>query len=339
MDDKAKGGKRAGIGILIIACLVMAVFVVQYLAASDTKNISKASKIGYISLSKVMSVHKDYQRFQELDREVMVMETELKAEGNLLELTTALVNKKAFDDAARQKENLERVARYSKLLDEYKEREKAVLDRLTPVFDKELQDAEAKYLNEMLNLRLKMDNAEALRLTQEQADAMLARMNEIQKERADIQRKVRTDQQKRLKAELDKETSELQAEMKKYMSEYDKDMRQYEAERLQKAQDRNNDALGGADADIKNRVRLAQKKAAVAGKKQELKVLEQHIMTDISTVAAKLAVMNHLEVILAIPSDNSASSRNPWSALDGMIVGTSGLDLTEAMIDELKEVR
>ena len=58
MDDKAKGGKRAGIGILIIACLVMAVFVVQYLAASDTKNISKASKIGYISLSKVMSVNK-----------------------------------------------------------------------------------------------------------------------------------------------------------------------------------------------------------------------------------------------------------------------------------------
>ena len=86
-------------------------------------------------------------------------------------------------------------------------------------------------------------------------------------------------------------------------------------------------------------MRLAQKKAAVAGKKQELKVLEQHIMTDISTVAAKLAVMNHLEVILAIPSDNSASSRNPWSALDGMIVGTNGLDLTEAMIDELKEVR
>jgi len=91
------------------------------------------------------------------------------------------------------------------------------------------------------------------------------------------------------------------------------------------------------------RVRLTEKEAALAAKEQEISAMEEYMMKDVASKAAKLAVLHHLDIIFARPAKNLAALPaglmlhiGPWPLSEAAVVGGDALDLTEELAVELK---
>ena len=83
------------------------------------------------------------------------------------------------------------------------------------------------------------------------------------------------------------------------------------------------------------RVRLTEKEAALAAKEQEISAMEEYMMKDVASKAAKLAVLHYLDCIFARPAKNLAAlpaclmlHTLPWPLRDAAVVGGDSLEPT-----------
>ena len=83
---------------------------------------------------------------------------------------------------------------------------------------------------------------------------------------------------------------------------------------------------------------LRHKKAALAAKDEEMRIIREHIRKDIESKAAKLALLHHLSIVVAKETDEAADMRRTETdapALRFSVVAPAALDLTEELIAEL----
>lgn len=290
--------------------------------------------IGSVDLARAEKAHEVYEQIVELNmqRAAIVADIErLYAARRSLQLPT--LADEPFQYEAEQKDSQQKRLSKEALAREQRRALAAWEKDTLEAFLTEKKTLEDSYRNRLVNIELKIDNSEAMRLSEAEVAALRQEFASLRKER-----------QERLKALSDAREEEkrryLAALAERYQAKrYGETAAKEEAARQNaQAQMRNSKALLQAMQSIEIDELLYRKQAALTAKDEEIRIIKEHIRKDIESKVAKIALAHHLSIVLPKETDE-ASSVKPLE-IDGSfrnfpITALTGLDLTDEVIAEL----
>ena len=211
-------------------------------------------------------------------------------------------------------------------------------------------DINNQFLNEILNIRLKLQNAKTMRLSDEEIRAMEARLEELQSERGEIQQKLEEQWIEEIAAHAEEsikdDVEKLRAQARESMDR----VKARAAAEQAAAQARNNAIMEQARAQTARRElqqNLSTELQEVIDQRQEL---EAELLKAIEDEVARLAVLNRLEVILLRRDIDEDEKFYPYSFDDGLWIdmfpaskngaaiftSSTASDLTDELVKNLK---
>lgn len=299
--------------------------------------------IGVLDMQQLIKAHPDYGRLQEIQRGIDHLENALALEDITLPQTAPTPEKELFQEAAGQKSRLDSLARHDQLVHQLNALAEEKRQELRPKFEAERQGAEQKYLNEMLNLRIKIDSADVLGLTPEQVQEMQVRIESLQQQRGQVVAQLSQEQEERFRQLMAQEAAGPMAELQRLEAQTKQELQQAELDKELEVQNRNAQAMEQAVSPVESKINTAKKRALLEGRKIQLRQIQDKIRNDIAGRAAKLAIMHKLTLILASPADNLRGidyenlGAGKWEPTLSPVIGINTLDLTEEMLQEMKQ--
>ena len=299
--------------------------------------------IGVLDMQQLIKAHPDYDRLQEVQQEIDHLENVLAVEDVKLPRTPPTPEKELFQEAASQKSRLDSLARHDQLMKQLNALAEEKRQELRPQFEAERQEAEQKYLNEMLNLRIKIDSADVLGLTSEQVQKMQVRIESLQQQRGQVVAQLSQEQEERFRQLMAQEAAGPMAELQRLEAQTKQELQQAELDKELEVQNRNAQAMEQAVSPVESKINTAKKRALLEGRKIQLRQIQDKIRNDIAGRAAKLAIMHKLTLILASPADNLRGidyenlGAGKWEPTLSPVIGIDTLDLTEEMLQEMKQ--
>ena len=299
--------------------------------------------IGVLDMQQLIKAHPDYGRLQEIQRDIDHLENALALENIKLPQTAPTPEKELFQEAAGQKSRLDSLARHDQLVHQLNAMAEKKRQELRPKFEAEHQEAEQKYLNEMLNLRIKIDSADVLGLTPEQVQEMQVRIESLQQQRGQVVAQLTKEQEERFRQLMAQEAAGPMAELQRLEAQTKQELQQAELDKELEVQNRNAQAMEQAVSPVESKINTAKKRALLEGRKIQLRQIQDKIRNDIAGRAAKLAIMHKLTLILASPADNLRGidyenlGAGKWEPTLSPVIGINTLDLTEEMLQEMKQ--
>lgn len=299
--------------------------------------------IGVLDMQQLIKAHPDYGRLQEIQRDIDHLENALALEDIKLPQTAPTPDKELFQEAADQKSRLDSLARHDQLVHQLNALAEKKRQELRPKFEAERQEAEQKYLNEMLNLRIKIDSADVLGLTPEQVQEMQVRIESLQQQRGQVVAQLTQEQEERFRQLMAQEAAGPMAELQRLEAQTKQELQQAELDKELEVQNRNAKAMEQAVSPVESKINTAKKRALLEGRKIQLRQIQDKIRNDIAGRAAKLAIMHKLTLILASPADNLRGidyenlGAGKWEPTLSPVIGINTLDLTEEMLQEMKQ--
>ena len=299
--------------------------------------------IGVLDMQQLIKAHPDYGRLQEIQRDIDHLENALALEDIKLPQTAPTPDKALFQEAAGQKSRLDSLARHDQLIHQLNALAEEKRQELRPKFEAQRQEAEQKYLNEMLNLRIKIDSADVLGLTPEQVQEMQARIESLQQQRGQVVAQLTQEQEERFRRLMAQEAAGPMAELQQLEAQTKQNLQQAELDKALEVQNRNAQAMEQAVSPVESKINTARKRALLEGRKIQLQQIQDKIRNDIAGRAAKLAIMHKLTLILASPADNLRGidyenlGAGKWEPKLSPVIGIDTLDLTEEMLQEMKQ--
>ena len=290
--------------------------------------------IGVLDMQQLIKAHPDYGRLQE---------NALALEDIKLPQTAPTPEKELFQEAAGQKSRLDSLARHDQLVHQLNAMAEKKRQELRPKFEAEHQEAEQKYLNEMLNLRIKIDSADVLGFTPEQVQEMQVRIESLQQQRGQVVAQLTKEQEERFRQLMAQEAAGPMAELQRLEAQTKQELQQAELDKELEVQNRNAQAMEQAVSPVESKINTAKKRALLEGRKIQLRQIQDKIRNDIAGRAAKLAIMHKLTLILASPADNLRGidyenlGAGKWEPTLSPVIGINTLDLTEEMLQEMKQ--
>lgn len=342
----AKRAIHIAVGAIAVLLVAIGAFVAWRLsgpAQEQKPAVSVEDRVGVLDIQLLMMAHKEYGGLQELKDEIRALEVDISTEHLNMEFEAPEPDHEAFVQATSQKQKLDEINHYTKLADEVKAKVKAKREEMAEQFEKEVKAVEAKYLNEILSIKLELDNSDVMRLTQEEIDQRNNRVAELQMERGAAVSEIRSAQE----AEITEYANELIEEANIKQAQYTDELNAIvEAEELQReteAQERNARLMDqGAVTPMENAMRIAQKRGELVFKKQQLRALENRIFKEISSLVAKQAIMNQLSLVISSDATNQKGydyyeyGVGEWHELRTPVIQINTIDLTEPMLQEMK---
>ena len=326
--------------LLVLLGAIIAYFVWDSQSPAEEKD---APVIGVLDMQQLIKAHPDYERLQEVQQEIVHLENSLVMEDMKLQLVPPQVDDKLFQEAAQQKTRLDQLERHGDLVKQLNELAEQKRQELKPQFEAERSAASQPYLNEMLNLRIKTDSADVLGLTQAQVQEMLARIEELQKQRDQVLAQLSKEQEQRFQEIMAQEGAGPMAELKQLNEQEKQQMQQSELDKELAAQTRNAQALEQAVSPVEQKITAAKQKTLLAAKKLQAQQIQDKIYSDIAGRAAKLAILHKLTLILSSPADNiqAMDMENQPLAIRQpalkAVIGINTLDLTGEMLQEMQQ--
>ena len=299
--------------------------------------------IGVLDMQQLIKAHPDYGRLQEIQRDIDHLENALALEDIKLPQIAPTPEKELFQEAAGQKSRLDSLARHDQLIHQLNALAEEKRQELRPKFEAERQEAEQKYLNEMLNLRIKIDSADVLGLTPEQVQEMQVRIESLQQQRGQVVAQLSQEQEERFRQLMAQEAAGPMAELQRLEAQTKQNLQQAELDKELEVQNRNAQAMEQAVSPVESKINTAKKRALLEGRKIQLRQIQDKIRNDIAGRAAKLAIMHKLTLILASPADNLRGidyenlGAGKWEPTLSPVIGIDTLDLTEEMLQEMKQ--
>lgn len=345
--DAAPAVKKAvhiAVGAIVVMLLIVGIFWGWTRTHDNPMAVepSLEDRIGVVDMQHLIKSHSDYAELKSLEEEIRVLEADVALDHMTMMFQPPEPDHEAFAEAARQKQNFEEVAHYTQLADEVKAKVKKMREDKAEEYELEIKQAEEQFLNEILSLKLQLDNAEVMHLTRDEAQQKNDRLADLQQKRKSAVQSIINSHEYEIKAYAERLIAEANAKQAKFTQELDEKYKVEELRKETEALNRNTQMMDqGAVTPMENAVRKAQKKAEIAAKKQKYKMLKQHIYTDISGLASKLAIMNHLTLIISNTVDNQkgqeyyAYNIGDWTELRSPIIGINTIDLTEEMLKEM----
>ena len=207
----------------------------------ETKTEKPASKeargVGIINIEKIQAAHPDGEHLAELQATELRLRLELNEAMKVVALPKPEppeTNEEVFDEAAWQKNAQIVISQLAELESRRKAAAEKYRKESEPRYLQERDKVSGEFLNENLNIKLKLQNADNLHLTQEQINELLKRLDEVEMQRNAAQKELLdkwlaeikkfaddsvAEDEKRLKAEYERLRAEVEAQTQKKKSD------------------------------------------------------------------------------------------------------------------------
>ena len=315
----------------------------------EVKVGSELTGIGLLDLHEVFDAHPKSGEYRRL-------KADYKKYHDLIERLNkgrfspgaALPGDKAFDDAARQKNMQETIRKAVILEKKLKAAEAEYRAQNEAAAKAKIAEIEADYENDIFNLKLKLENADVLHIKPEDAAVMADKMAALKRERnAQVGAALRA-YEAQVTAHLNEVRERERKELGLSAAESYELLKSNELKRKGEALNRNLDALQKQlEADLERMEKLPAAQKNLRATERELSKLEAVMERDISSLAAKFAVIHKLQIVLV-------KSPNPQGIVDrisredmkkipagcDIITDTvliNGFDVTKEVVEELKK--
>ena len=307
--------------------------------------------VGYVDLARLKSLQPDGDLMVQLEDREQFLRLELKNAMRPIAIEVPEVDSKPFDDSIWQK-NAQTIISEAAEIERRKKQAAEEYRKATEAEYLQKRDENNKqFLNEILNIRLKLQNAKTMRLTDDDIRTMEARLEELQDERGKIQQALEEQWIAEIAAHAEESIKDDVAKLRAQAQESMDRVKAQAAADQAAAQARNNAIMERARAQTERR----ELQRSLNGELQEVidrrHELEAQLIRAIEDETARLAVMNNLEVIMLRREIDDDERFYPFSFEDGLwidllkqpksgavIFSTSAsLDLTDELIKELKK--
>ena len=334
--------------LICIAALMFGALLMRGLLHREAAPAGPAaeSTTGIVHLQELVAAHPEYGKLQQL----LAARAQLK-ESQRQTLTVPLtvqppaVDAKPFDDSVWQKNAQDVIGRRFEL---ERAQKKAAADykTATEADYKARRDAiNEEYLNAILNIKLKLDNRDAMRLTDEDVAKLNAELDDLEAERGGRQIALYRDWQAEIEAYARQSVANDVAASKANLETL-KSQRETEAAKAQsEAQQRNIAALmDRMNASAAQQQQAVAAESALHENEQQILALESKILNDIASKAAKVAILHHFTLIVCDPARSLASllpdGLRPAASPDTpekyvKTVSVHAVDVTDEVKDEL----
>lgn len=301
--------------------------------AANRENEAKREAIAVVDVFEAMKAHKDYDKFSKLIAEKEAIENELSAQKALsLSLHAPNASKKAFDEAASQKIHRKEIETLGEMFEELREAQAAKRAELEPAWRAEQREINDSYMNAIFNLRLKIENADTMRLKPEAVELLRQQMEALQDERSEKLQAANRKYETMLDEYLANLAAEKGVDRELVLAEFSADTETREMRRQSVAQRRNVEEIRkNLFESIERQQRIIKLKSDLAAKEAETSVTEKMLLNDISSKAAKLAILRSLSTIIAVSSKEGEAGEYPT------VINITADDLTKELIAELNK--
>ena len=331
-----------GIVLLVIAA------VCYFLPAQEQPRA--AEDIAVMRISEVLAAHPSYARLMELRAEEATLALAVRDVPEVFSLTPPAADDEPFQDSVWQKNAQTVIGARVEL-----ERERK---RLTEVYRKQTEDdyerrkkqIDDEYQNAITNINLKIDNQRAMHgprvsedeLAQERA-GLEAQREALRQERgarqAELYRTWQEEIRARVAARIEPQQATWTAKAKATI-----DAQKAEADRQKaEAEERNAAAMERAAKAQDAHAAAARRAARLAQVRRDADALEEAIWRDVRSRAAKIALMQHLSLILTAPQADDAAHLAPARPFVQRrymppVTADAARDVTADMVREMQSI-
>ena len=324
----------------------------------ETKIEKPASKeargVGIINMEKIQAAHPDGEYLNELRATELRLRLELNEAMKVVALPKPEppeTNEEVFDEAAWQKNAQIVISQLAEL----ESRRKAAAEKYRkdsePRYLQERDKVNDKFLNENLNIQLKLQNADNLLLTQEKINELQQRLDEVEFQRNSAQKALLEKWMAEIKKFAD---DSVAADEKRLKAEYERLRAQVEAQTQKKKSDvteRNKKVMEDSLREMENRqIRRRELLTELTDVSRERSELEKKILDSITDKATMLAAVYRLEMLFVKRSPDNDDKILPrhieWNfelkppEKVGAVIfpGKDARDLTNDLIKEMNRL-
>ena len=310
--------------------------------------------VGIINIEKIQAAHPDGEYLSDLRATELRLRLELNEAMRVVELpkpTPPETNEEVFDEAAWQKNAQIVISQLAELESRRKKAAEEYRKKSEPRYFEERDKVRADFLNENLNIKLKLQNADNLHLTQEQVNELLKRLDEVEFERNKVQKELL----EKWMAEIEKYANDSVAkDEKRLKAEYERLRAEVEAQSQKKKSevtDRNKKIMEDSLREMENRqVRRRELLTELNEVGRERAELEKKILNSIVDKATMLAAVYRLEMVFVKRSFDDADKifsrhiewnfelKSPERVGAVVFPGKEARDLTEDLIKEMNRL-
>lgn len=322
-----------------------------------TKKIEQPAQtfgVGIIDIEKIQAAHPDGATLDDLRATELRLRLELNEAMRTVELpkpTPPETDTEVFDEAAWQKNAQLIISQIAELDTRKKAAAEEYRKNSEPHYIAERDKIRDEFLNDNLNIQLKLQNADNLHLTQEQVDELTKRLEEVEFERNQMQKELldkwMAEIKKYAEDSVAADEARLKAESERLRAEVEEQARKKEAD----VTNRNKTLMENAVREMENRQhrrrQILDELTEVGKQRAEL---EQKILDSIVDKTTMLAAVTRLEMVFVkrspIPSDKvlrrgtlqNFELKPPESVGAVVIPGKDARDLTEDVIKEMNRL-
>ena len=315
---------------------------------------SETHGVGLIDIDKIQAAHPEGEQLAQLLATELRLRLELNEAMKIVDLPKPqppATDKEVFDEAAWQKNAQIVISQLAEL----ESRKKLIAEEYRkssePKYIAERNKIRDMFSNENFNIQLKLKNADNLHLSEEEVNALLARLDELELER----NKLTNELFERWKAEVikyaqdsvAKDEARLKAEAERLKAVMEEQSRQKESDVTERNQKLMEDSLHEMENRQVRRRELLTELTEVSRERAEL---EKKILDSIADKATMLAAVYRLEMVLVkrkpSPDENFLSRRIDWNfnfkppehVGAAIFPGKDTRDLTDDLIKEMKRL-
>ena len=322
------------------------------------KNFEESSQenhgVGIIDIEKIYAIHPEGEHLNELIATELRLRLELNEAMKIVNVPkppAPETNIEVFDEAAWQKNAQRVISQLAELEGRRKRAAEEYRKKSEPDYIKERDKISEGYLNENMNIQLKLRNRDNLHLTQEQINDLLKRLDEVELERnakqGELLEKWKAEVLKYANDSVAEDEARLKAESDKLRAEMEAQAHKKESDVTERNQKLMADAVKEMESRQNRRRELLTQLQEVSNERAEL---ERKILDSISDKAIMLAAVNRLEMVLVSrksAQDEKFSLRpivwnfelkSPKHTGAVIIAGKDARDLTEELIKEIKRL-
>jgi len=315
--------------------------------SSRSSGVKSIAEIALVDAGKVMEAHPDYEELCLLKQQELRLRIEMKEALTPVRAEAPTVSETPFQDSVWQKNAQNIIGTAAEIMRQKKKAAEEYRAATEAEYLAKRDAIDAEYLNAILNIQLKLQNQDNLRLTEEAVNELIARREVLQQERGARQMELAETWESEITAYAEeavqgsKEALQQEARDSKTALELDAAKKQAEAQARDAAA--MEQAVQQSVERQQNRLRIFRNLQDTIKERIEL---ESHMMNDIAGKAAKLAILHHYTLVLSNPAP-SLRSRIPWRQDEEdknteentylPVVGTETADMTEELLAEVKQ--
>ena len=315
------------------------------------KTVRSAAGVGWVDLYRLKSLQLEGDLIVQLEEQEQFLRLELKNAMRPIIIEEPTVESKPFDDSVWQKNAQTIISEAAEIERRKKQAAEDYRKSTEAEYLQKRDENNNRFLNEILNIRLKLQNAKTMRLTDDEIRAMEARLEELQDERGKIQHEleeqwiaeIAAHAEESIKDDVEKLRAQAQASMERVKAQAAADQAA--------AQARNKAVMERAQAQTARR----ELQQSLSNELQEViekrHALEAQLIQAIEDEVSRLAVIHNLEVILLRREVDADEKFYPYSFDEGLWIDllkqpktgaaifptSASIDLTEELIKELKK--